>query len=130
MLLAAMEEDDISVRKLAKLAGVSPTIIQEMRSGSRDNFNTKSFFKVLKGLGYNLLLERNGHIFSVDLSNTNHNFCTYNSLLRAFHIELSTSPLIVNKYIPLISYFLTRAILSLTDCASRKQTYRCSRGVL
>ncbi len=71
MLLAAMEEDDISVRKLAKLAGVSPTIIQEMRSGSRDNFNTKSFFKVLKGLGYNLLLERNGHIFSVDLSNTN-----------------------------------------------------------
>jgi hypothetical protein len=70
MILAAMEEDDISVRKLAKLAGVSPTIVQEMRSGIRDNFNTKSFFKVLKGLGYNILLERNGHITSVDISRT------------------------------------------------------------
>ena len=68
MILAAMEEDEVSVRKLAKLAGVSPTIIQEMRSGSRDNFNTKSFFKVLRGLGYTILLERNGNITPVDIS--------------------------------------------------------------
>ena len=34
MVLAAMEEDKVSVWKLAKLAGVSPTIVQAMRSGS------------------------------------------------------------------------------------------------
>lgn len=62
LILAAMEEDNISVRKLAKLANVSPTVVQEMRSGAKRSFNTDSFFKVLKGLGYNVFLERNGHI--------------------------------------------------------------------
>ena len=62
LILAAMEEDNISVRKLAKLADVSPTIVQEMRSGLKKSFNTDSFFKVLKGLGYNVFLERNGHV--------------------------------------------------------------------
>ncbi len=60
IILAAMEEDNISVRRLAKLAGVSPTIVQEMRSGAKRSFNTDSFFKVMKGLGYNVFLERNG----------------------------------------------------------------------
>lgn len=32
LLIAIMEEDEISVRKLAKAAGVSPTIVQAMRS--------------------------------------------------------------------------------------------------
>lgn len=66
MILAAMENDDISVRELAKLAGVSPTIVQEMRSGTKESFNTKSFFKVLKGLGYNFLLEKNGHVIPIN----------------------------------------------------------------
>ena len=35
LLLGAMEQDDISVRKLAKLAGVSPTVVQAMRSGTK-----------------------------------------------------------------------------------------------
>ncbi len=47
MILAAMEEDNISVRALAKLAGVSPTTVQDMKSGSKVSFNTKSFFKIL-----------------------------------------------------------------------------------
>jgi len=68
MILAAMEEDDISVRKLAKLVGVSPTIVQDMRSGTKKSFNTKSFFKVLQGLGYDVLLERNGVTTSLGLT--------------------------------------------------------------
>jgi hypothetical protein len=68
LILAAMEQDAVSVRKLAKLAGVSPTIVQEMRSGSKTSFNTKSFFKVLKSLGYNFLLEKNGHLTPIDLN--------------------------------------------------------------
>ena len=52
LLLAVMEHDEISVRKLAKIAGVSPTIVQAMRSGAKKDFTMQSFFKVLKGLGY------------------------------------------------------------------------------
>ena len=67
MILAAMEEDHISVRRLAKLAGVSPTIIQSMRSGIKKDFNMGSFFKVLRGLGCTVLIERNGHQFPLSL---------------------------------------------------------------
>lgn len=71
MILAAMEEDDISVRKLAKLANVSPSIVQDMKSGSKVSFNTNSLFKVLQGLGYDILLERNGTITSLGLTQNN-----------------------------------------------------------
>jgi hypothetical protein len=67
-VLAAMKQDTISVRKLAKIAGVSPTIIQAMRSGSRDDFALKSIFKVLDSLGFKVLLERNGEITPLDIS--------------------------------------------------------------
>ena len=69
LILAAMEEDNISVRKLAKLAGVSPTIVQEMRSGVKSNFHLGSFFKVLQGLGYSFLLEKDGQIKRLELPN-------------------------------------------------------------
>lgn len=71
MILAAMEEDNVSVRRLAKLAGVSPTIIQSMRSGIKKDFNMGSFFKVLRGLGFKVFIERNGQQFSLDLSHIN-----------------------------------------------------------
>ena len=35
MILAAKEDDEVSVRKLAKIAGVSPTAVQAMRSGKK-----------------------------------------------------------------------------------------------
>lgn len=66
LLLAAMEEDKVSVMELAKIAGVSPTIVQEMRSGSRDSFSIKSFFKVLRGLGFNFFLEKNGQFVPIE----------------------------------------------------------------
>ena|SRR3990167_8683215 len=71
MILAAMEEDDISVRKLAKIAGVSPTIVQDMKSGLKTSFNTNSLFKILQGLGYDVLLERNGTVTSLGLAANN-----------------------------------------------------------
>ncbi len=61
LMLAAMEQDDLSVRKLAKLAGLSPTVIQAMKSGSKKDFTLQSFFKVLKGIGCSkLIVELNG----------------------------------------------------------------------
>ncbi len=37
LILAFKEKDDVSVRRLDAAAGVSPTIIQEIRSGERKN---------------------------------------------------------------------------------------------
>ena len=56
MLIAIMQEDDTTVRKLAKEADVSPTIIQGIRSGTRKHVSMQSFFKILKGLGYKKLM--------------------------------------------------------------------------
>ena len=52
MLIAAMEQDDASVRELAKAAGVSPTIIQELKTGKRKNITMETFSKVLHAIGY------------------------------------------------------------------------------
>ncbi len=72
MILAAMQQDEISVRKLAKLAGVSPTIIQGIRSGTRKNVSVQSFLKILQGLGCNrLIIERNGELISFNLLRCN-----------------------------------------------------------
>lgn len=60
MLLAAMKQDNVSVRELAKAAGVSPTIIQDIRSGKRENVSLRSVLKILKALGYKFLVEREG----------------------------------------------------------------------
>lgn len=71
MVIAIMEKDDLSVRELAKAAGISPTIVQGIRAGTRKNVSVQSFFKILSVLGYNLIAERNGSRFLLDLSHTN-----------------------------------------------------------
>lgn len=74
LLLATMEQDDISVRKLAKLAGVSPTVVQAMRSGSKKDFSMQSFFKILKGLGCKkLMVEFNGQFIPLNISYSDKN---------------------------------------------------------
>ncbi len=60
LIIAAMQEDEISVRKLAKAAGISPTIVQEIRAGKRKNLSLQSFFKILDALGYSFILEKSG----------------------------------------------------------------------
>lgn len=71
LLLAAMQEDEISVRELAKLAGVSATVVQAMRSDDKKDFSLKVFFKVLKGLGCKkLMVERKGQYIAVDISSS------------------------------------------------------------
>ena len=55
LLIAAMEHDHISVRKLASAAGVSPTIIQGLRSGSRTNITVDTLSKILDAVGYQII---------------------------------------------------------------------------
>ena len=58
LLLAIMAEDGISIRSLAQQAGISPAIIQDIRSGKRDNLTLKTFSSLIDALGYNLVLEK------------------------------------------------------------------------
>lgn len=57
LLLAAMAKDSLSVRELAKIAGVSPTIIQELKVGKRQNITLDTFNKVLNAIGYQIAFE-------------------------------------------------------------------------
>ncbi len=55
LLLAAMEHDHISVRKLASAAGVSPTIIQALKSGSKTNITIDTLSRILDAVGYQII---------------------------------------------------------------------------
>jgi DNA-binding Xre family transcriptional regulator len=57
-VLEKMEEEKISVRTLAKRAGVSPTIIQKIRSKDAEKINFRTFTTVLNSLGYKISIER------------------------------------------------------------------------
>lgn len=54
LLLAAMEEDHLSVRKLAETAGVSPTIVQELRKGRKTNITIETLSRILDVIGYQI----------------------------------------------------------------------------
>lgn len=56
LLLAAMEEDHISVRKLAAEAEVSPTIIQSLKSGKKTNITIETLSRILDVVGYQIIL--------------------------------------------------------------------------
>lgn len=55
LLIAAMEKDHISVRKLAAAAGVSPTIVQGLRSGTKTNITFETLSKILDAIGYQII---------------------------------------------------------------------------
>lgn len=56
LLLAAMQEDQISVRKLAAAAGVSPTIVQNLKSGKKTNVTIDTLSRILDAIGYQIVL--------------------------------------------------------------------------
>jgi transcriptional regulator with XRE-family HTH domain len=57
-VLEKMEEENISVRTLAKKAGVSPTIIQKIRSKNAEKINYRTFTNIINSLGYKINIEK------------------------------------------------------------------------
>jgi len=53
-VLEKMEKEHISIRALAQKAGVSPTIIQKIRSKNAERINFRTFSNVLHSLGYRI----------------------------------------------------------------------------
>ena len=57
-VLEKMESEQISVRALAQKAGVSPTVIQKIRSANAERINYRTFTNVLNSLGYKISIEK------------------------------------------------------------------------
>jgi len=53
-----MEADKKSVRELAREAGLSPTVIQKIRSGHQKSIKLDNFIHIRHACGYHLVLEK------------------------------------------------------------------------
>lgn len=58
LLLALMESDGKSVRKLAELAGISPTTVQNIKSGKNEDMKLSNFVNIVNACGYTLKIEK------------------------------------------------------------------------
>lgn len=56
LMLALMEDDKKSVRKLAELVGLSPTAIQDLRSGKAKDVKFKNFLNIVEACGFGIEL--------------------------------------------------------------------------
>lgn len=58
LMISIMEGDDKSVRKLAKEANLSPSVIQDLRSGKQHDIKVLNLIKILHVLGYEIMLKK------------------------------------------------------------------------
>lgn len=67
LLIALMKEDEVSVRELAKEAGLSSAIVQGVRSGTKQNITLQSFLKILNALGCSIVVKKNKNTYPLEL---------------------------------------------------------------
>lgn len=53
-----MEQENISIRALAKKVGISPAVIQDIRSGTRSNITVKNLLGIAASLGATVRIEK------------------------------------------------------------------------
>ena|SRR3990167_742834 len=58
MILVMMSEAHKSVRKLATETNLSPTVIQNIRSGIQEDIKLSNFINISHACGYKLVLEK------------------------------------------------------------------------
>ena len=51
VILGLMEHEGKSIRELARDVGISPTVIQDIRSGGRTNVTLRNFLGIVSALG-------------------------------------------------------------------------------
>lgn len=56
LVLAIMEEDSKSVRKLAEMADISASSIQDLRSGKSKDIKLSNFMNIIDACGYSIEL--------------------------------------------------------------------------
>ena len=58
LLISIMEEDDKTVRSLAKEAKISPSVIQDLRSGKQQDIKVSNLIRIVERLGYRVVLQK------------------------------------------------------------------------
>ncbi|MDP3704878.1 MAG: hypothetical protein Q8R24_03075 [Legionellaceae bacterium] len=58
-ILTMMSDAHKSVRKLATETDLSPTVIQNIRSGTQEDIKLSNFINISHACGYKLILEKN-----------------------------------------------------------------------
>ncbi|MCG6195669.1 helix-turn-helix domain-containing protein [Leptospira sp. FAT2] len=58
MISELMEQEHISVRELAEKTNLSPTVIQDIKSGKRDNPTFNSLISVIEALGAEIVFKK------------------------------------------------------------------------
>lgn len=58
LIIAMMEDDDKSVRKLAEEADLSPSVIQDLRSGKQHDIRVSNLIKLAHAFGYEVVLKK------------------------------------------------------------------------
>lgn len=58
ILISVMEDDDKSIRQLAKEANLSASVIQDLRSGKQHDIKVSNLIKIAQAFGYDLILQK------------------------------------------------------------------------
>ena len=65
LITALMENDGKSVRNLADEVGLSPTVIQKIRSGKQEDVKLSNFINISHACGYHIFLEKGNKRISI-----------------------------------------------------------------
>lgn len=66
LLISIMEGDDKSVRELAKEANLSPSVIQDIRSGKQHDIKVSNLIKIAHAFGYEVILQKGNERFTLN----------------------------------------------------------------
>lgn len=58
LLISIMEGSNKSIRALAEEAGISPSVIQDLRSGKQTDVKVSNLIKIAKAFGYEVILQK------------------------------------------------------------------------
>jgi transcriptional regulator with XRE-family HTH domain len=58
LMISIMEGDDVSIRNLAKEAGISKSVIQNLRSGKQSDIKVSNLIKIAHAFGYEVILQK------------------------------------------------------------------------
>lgn len=58
LLISIMESDDKSIRDLATEARISPSVIQDLRSGKQKDIKVSNLIKIAESFGYEVVLQK------------------------------------------------------------------------
>lgn len=74
LMTSIMDEDEVSIRKLAKESGISKSVIQNLRSGKQHDIRVSNLIKIAHAFGYVLLLQKGDDELILDEGKSKNHF--------------------------------------------------------